>query len=236
MADNYTQLNPGIGGDIMDEVSVNYGVAPVTRKRPRVVLTGGTVNSDVEVVSSRPDGSARGLVTRPILDTRVYPGDDVFHYGTVSAVPAGVETTVVTYIVPAESTVFVLGFSASGLFKAKYTLYLDDMARLSGWTTAANLNLQMSFLGLAPPVAESFTIRLSVLHGESGSQTDFSGTILGYEVGNPTPVAPAVPLRAGRSPVSVGSTKVLADGRVITRSEYERSEAMQVRADDLQPE
>lgn len=46
--DTHTILNPGTGGDAMDETSVTYGSAPTTRKRPRVVvgLDDGSLISD----------------------------------------------------------------------------------------------------------------------------------------------------------------------------------------------
>lgn len=63
MSDTYTELNPGIGGDIMDETAVTYGVAPLTRKRPRIVVTGEGIDDIVETVVGVPTGSERGLVT-----------------------------------------------------------------------------------------------------------------------------------------------------------------------------
>lgn len=64
MADDYTVLNPGVGGDVMDETSVTYGSAPFTRKRPRVVITGEGIDDIVDTTTSTPTGFERGLVTR----------------------------------------------------------------------------------------------------------------------------------------------------------------------------
>lgn len=64
MSDAYTELNPGIGGDIMDETAVTYGVAPLTRKRPRVVITGEGLDDIVDTTNLTPTGLERGLVTK----------------------------------------------------------------------------------------------------------------------------------------------------------------------------
>jgi hypothetical protein len=182
MANDYTQLNPGEGGDYMDEVSVTYSTAPQTRKRPRVVLTGPGLDQDAAVTSTTPADNAKGLVTRPIPGNRTFPGTDLVKFGFVMSVPSNVDTTVATYTVPTGKTAFVLGFNGSGLFKARYTLLLDGEEMLQGWTTAANLNIHLDFGGLAPSVAEAGIVQIRVLHGEAGFQTTFSGTILGYLV------------------------------------------------------
>lgn len=64
MSDTYTELNPGTGGDIMDETAVNYGIAPLTRKRPRVVITGEGLDDIVDTTNLTPTGLERGLVTK----------------------------------------------------------------------------------------------------------------------------------------------------------------------------
>lgn len=64
MVDGYTTLNPGVGGDVMDETDVIYGSGPPVRKRPRVVLTGEGADDIVETTDSIPTGYERGLVVR----------------------------------------------------------------------------------------------------------------------------------------------------------------------------
>lgn len=64
MSDDYTILNPGVGGDVMDETAVVYGSAPFTRKRPRVVITGEGLDDIVDTATSTPTGFERGLITR----------------------------------------------------------------------------------------------------------------------------------------------------------------------------
>lgn len=64
MTDGYTTLNPGIGGDVMDETEVEYGSGPLVRKRPRVVITGEGIDDIVDTTDSIPVGYERGLVVR----------------------------------------------------------------------------------------------------------------------------------------------------------------------------
>ena len=62
MTDGYTVLNPGIGGDTMDETEVAYVDAPLVRKRPRVVLTGEGADDIVDTADDLPNSYSRGLV------------------------------------------------------------------------------------------------------------------------------------------------------------------------------
>ncbi|MEI7486258.1 MAG: hypothetical protein WCJ72_02400 [Chryseobacterium sp.] len=64
MTDGYTVLNPGIGGDTMDETEVAYVDVPLVRKRPRVVLTGEGANDIVDTADDLPNSYSRGLVVR----------------------------------------------------------------------------------------------------------------------------------------------------------------------------
>jgi hypothetical protein len=70
MADDYTILNPGVGGDTMDEVGVTFPTAPIVRKRPKVVITGagGTEVDDIaDVTTGTPPPDDYGLVVRPVV-------------------------------------------------------------------------------------------------------------------------------------------------------------------------
>ena len=64
MTDGYTVLNPGVGGDTMDETEVAYVDAPLVRKRPRVVLTGEGADDIVDTADDLPNSYSRGLVVR----------------------------------------------------------------------------------------------------------------------------------------------------------------------------
>lgn len=63
--DGYTELNPGLGGDFLDESEITYGSAPTTRKRERMVIGGDGAPAELAVVTNTaPDGNDYGLVTR----------------------------------------------------------------------------------------------------------------------------------------------------------------------------
>jgi hypothetical protein len=64
MADDYTVLNSGSGGDSMDEEGVTYVSSPTTRKRPRVVIGGSDAAQLAAVSSSDPASTDYGLVVR----------------------------------------------------------------------------------------------------------------------------------------------------------------------------
>lgn len=63
MADTYTTLNPGVGGDKMDETAVVIGGVSV--KRPRVVV-GGDDGELAKIENTTPAENDYGLVTRNI--------------------------------------------------------------------------------------------------------------------------------------------------------------------------
>ena len=177
MTDNYTILNPGVDGDVMDETSVVYGTAPNIRKRPRVVITGENLGEIVPALNSPPTGTEFGLVTRSILSP--YPGTSVTAYNTATLVPTGSETTVTSYIVPASVTFFFIGLISSGNANAFFKLYVDGNPVLAGRTSVANLNLNMTYANAVFTVPEGATISLKVTH-QADVACDFEGTILGY--------------------------------------------------------
>lgn len=177
MTDNYTVLNPGVDGDVMDETGVVYGTAPIIRKRPRVVITGENLGEIVPALNSNPVGSEFGLVTRSILSN--YPGTSVTVFNTTTLVPTSTETTVTTYTVPSSVTFYFIGLISSGNANAVFKLYVDGNPVLAGRTSVANLNLNMTYSYAVFTVPEGSTISLKVKH-EAPVGCDFEGTILGY--------------------------------------------------------
>ena len=77
MTDSFTILNPGVGGDVMDETEVTYATAPLTRKRPRVVITGEGLDDIVDTTTSLPSGLERGLVVREARSGQSVSDDSV---------------------------------------------------------------------------------------------------------------------------------------------------------------
>jgi hypothetical protein len=177
MSDDFTVLNPGVDGDVMDETAVIYATPPTTRKRPRVVLTGEGNGEIVGVTQNHPAGSEYGLITRPILN---YPGTSAVTPGSVTLVPSGAETTVVSYTVPASTVFYFIGVVGSGDINARYRVFIDANLQLTGVTSVANPTLNLSFP--IPPFTATAgqTIFFKVTHYAAGLQGNFDGTILGY--------------------------------------------------------
>jgi hypothetical protein len=177
MADDYTILNPGVGGDVMDETLVVYPSAPTNRKRPRVVITGEGIDDIVPAQIIPTDGSEFGLVTRPIVPN--YPGTEANTFGIVSLVLTGIETTVVTYTVPVGKTFYFIGLNTSGNANALYKLYVDGSVIIAGRSSVANLTLNLTYSYSPIKVVAGDTIAIKVTH-QAGVSCDFEGTILGY--------------------------------------------------------
>lgn len=177
MADDYTVLNPGAGGDVMDESLVVYPSAPTNRKRPRVVITGEGLDDIVPAQTTNPIGDEFGLVTRPIVSS--YPGTEANTYDDVTLVPTSAETTIVTYTVPLGNTFYFIGLNASGNANALYRLYVDGNIVLAARSSVANLTVSLSYAHSPIKVVAGDTISIKVIH-EASVSCDFEGTILGY--------------------------------------------------------
>lgn len=178
MADNFTILNPGEGGSVMDETAVSYPSSPNLRKRPRIVVSGEGKDAIVPALSSNPDGSEFGIVTRPIMG---YPGTSVSAFNLTTLVPANLETTVVNYTVPAGKTFNFIGFAASGNANAFFKLYVSGDIVLAARSSVANLTIQMNYAFSPFQVSEGETILLKAIHCVNSS-CDFEGTILGFNL------------------------------------------------------
>jgi PKD repeat protein len=177
MTDDYTILNPGFGGDVMDETLIVYPTSPTNRKRPRVVLTGEGIDDIVPAQTSPTNGTEFGLVTRPVVPS--YPGIEANLYADVSMVPSGIETTIVTYTVPVDKTFYFIGLNASGNANGLYKLYVDGTSTLAGRTSVANLTLSINYAYSPVKVEAGDTIAIKVTHYASVA-CEFEGTILGY--------------------------------------------------------
>ena len=178
MSSDYTQLNPGVGGDVMDETGVTFPVAPTLRKRPRVVVTGEGVSDIVPAPSTPPAGTEPGLINRPIHSP--YPGTPVASLATVALVPSSSETTIASYTVPVAQTFYFLSFVCSGDIHGLFKLYVDSTAVLSARTSVAAPTAQVGFPYAPFTAAAGQTVRLKVTHYASGLQGNFEATIVGY--------------------------------------------------------
>jgi len=179
MADDFTILNPGVGGDVMDETLVVYPTSPTNRKRPRVVITGEGIDDIASAINTPPDGSEIGLVTRPIVPN--YPGIENNVFDSATLVPTGSETTIASYTVPLGENYYFIGLVASGNANALYKIYVDGDPVLAGRTSVANLTLSLSYSFSPLKVGEGLTISLKATH-QAGVACDFEGTLLGYNL------------------------------------------------------
>ena len=179
MSDDYTQLNQGMGGDVMDETGVRYPSGPPVRKRPRLVLTGEQAAEIASVANHAPVGDEYGLIVRNIPSP---PGTSVIHYGEITAVPSHAEISTISYTVPPGMVFSFTGFTASGQFACKYKIYLNTNVIFCSRTTAADLNSIISFQNAVLPFPENTIISLRVTHSEDGFQGEFEGTLLGHNL------------------------------------------------------
>lgn len=180
MADEYTTLNAGSGGSVMDETGITYPSSPTTRKRPRVVIAGENIDDIAPVSNTAPSSTDRGLVVRPVPDT-TGPGEaNVVNQQSVTLVPSNVETTVSQYIVPAGKSFYVTSWYFSGDVNAKYFLYINDELQVVMRTTVAQISGDSHFHVIRPSASESQTVKVTVQHAASGIQANFDATIMGY--------------------------------------------------------
>lgn len=178
MSSDYTQLNVGTGGDVMDETGVTYVSTPTLRKRPRVVITGEGQTDIVTTPSTPPVGNEVGIVNRPIHSP--YPGTSVATLSSVTLVAANSETTVASYTVPVGMTFYFLSFVGCGDVHALYKLYHAGTAIFSARSSVAMPTAQVGFPYAVFTAAAGETVVLKVTHFVSGVQGNFDGTIVGY--------------------------------------------------------
>ncbi len=185
MADGFVILNPGVGGEIMDEEVVGpYSSSPTFRLRSRVVVTGVNVGDIAQVIDVPPADDACGLCVRPIFDPDGIvpiglPGTSIITFGTVSLVPASIDTTVVSFIVPLAQTFNIVGFVGTANVASEYFLKVDAVTKIPARTSGANLTADISFKLAHPLATAGQTVALIVNHS-AGVPGEFNGTILGY--------------------------------------------------------
>lgn len=124
MADDYTVLCPGSGGDNVDVESVTYGVAPTTRKRSRIEVCGAAQTEVARVQNTATTGTEYGLVTRPIQNL-----------GTFSNKGASVGTSAAQ--INSGSVATNLGVQVKASNANTGTVYLGSSSSVTAGTSAA---------------------------------------------------------------------------------------------------
>jgi hypothetical protein len=191
MSDTYTQLNVGVGGDFMDEEEVTYPLSdpPTIRKRPRIVLYGVNEGELLAYLSSPPVGDELALVVRSIpsgIQATSLPGTPFNLWQQVSLVPQGTETTIISHTVSAGSSLYLLGFVASGSAAGLYRVYIGTppfvfptSVVLSGRASTAMPTINLDFKTAVQVVSPGQTVAVRVTH-YAPSGADFEGNIIGY--------------------------------------------------------
>lgn len=177
MADDFTQLNKGVNGDIMDETGNDFPTSPTRRKKPRVVVTG---EGREEIVAAPKDtmvGDEYCLAVRPIQE---YPGIQVTAFNQATLIPVGVETTITSFVVPTNRKFFVTGFAVSADLTGLFKLYSDGVAIMAARTSVAEPTYTIHW-PIAPFwVPEGKTVEVKLTHYATGLSGNAEGTIFGY--------------------------------------------------------
>lgn len=134
MSDDYTRLNPGAGGDLMDEEGVDYGSE--IRKRPRVVIGGKLPAELITPINANPAGTEWALPVRQVGSiASVTLGAGSAAIGTVTALEAPATVISATGAGGAALTLTLPG--ETGKFHYIYSLHLvmySTAARTGGAT------------------------------------------------------------------------------------------------------
>lgn len=179
MSNQFTELNLGSGGSIMDETGVAYGASPVLRRRSRLIITGEGIDDICQVKNTSLDGTEYGLVVRSLPSC---PQNLVLEYNTDNAVVDNSETTLVSYAVPSGSSLYFTGLVCHGDVPAVIRIYVDGNRKLSFRTVSSAPSVSQNF-SMPPFVApDGSTVTLKVIHYISGVTGEFEGTILGYTI------------------------------------------------------
>lgn len=189
--DGYTELNPGSGGNVLDETIVSYPTDPMERRRERVQIGGCLAEQLAEVFDSPPSSTDYGLVVRPIHDGQKLtvglelPGDEVHVCDLVTLVGVSTETTIASYTVPVGKTFHAIGWVASGDVDAVYRFYIDGALQMVARSSVAMPTVKMSFFLAAPTGTAGQTVSITGFHtakSQSGGviTAQFDATILGY--------------------------------------------------------
>jgi hypothetical protein len=188
---NFTQLNVGEQGSIMDETAVDYGdVAPVAnpyplspgspvyRRRSRIVLAGQGLYEICNVSNANLDGNEYGVAVRPIVRAYANP---INYFDEALNVSPNTPTNIATYTVPASTIFSFQGFKVSGDLNAKFTVIVDGNPLYTIRTTSANLDGFLYFNTPAFELISGSFVTIQVLYYNNNVITcDFEGTIIGF--------------------------------------------------------
>lgn len=183
MADDFTILNLGVGGDTIDEESITYGSSPFTRKRSRIVIGGSSPLEISRVLNSNPIGTEYSLITRNI-PTEV-PSGVVNYYNTAASV-AQAATATITYTITAGKTFYLKSIIASSSgAPCKVTVDYGPTSPTIvavGFYSASNPFVQINFDQPIPISQATHTVINVRIFNNAGVAQDVYSTINGREV------------------------------------------------------
>jgi hypothetical protein len=188
---NFTQLNVGEQGSIMDETAVDYGDvspivnpyplasgSPVFRRRSRIVLAGQGLYEICNVSNDNLDGNEYGVAVRPIIRAYANP---INEFDNANGIAPNTLTTVVSYEVPSSKVFSFMGCKVSGDVGAKFTVFVDASKVYTLRTTNANLDGIIYFNTPVFEVNAGSVILIQVVYYNNNATTcDFEGTIIGF--------------------------------------------------------
>ena len=106
-------------------------------------------------------------------------------HDSVSGVMEDVETTVVSYVVPAGQTALLLGATGSGDASAEWWIKVDSTIVEYNRTSTSDRNLKVNYNSGSISVAAGSTITLTVKHFEHAQDPhSFAGTLFGLLITN----------------------------------------------------
>lgn len=96
-------------------------------------------------------------------------GDSVNVFGEVD-VPFSAETTVVSFTVPAMQTLNITGFKCWGEYVGEVFLRVDGVQKGGGWSTAAQLVVDESYLDAPIPAMAGQVVTVSIIQYKTATR------------------------------------------------------------------
>jgi len=104
-------------------------------------------------------------------------GTPVNVFGEVD-VPYATETTIVSYTVPAGKTLNLTGAMCWGEYVGEVFIRVDGVQKGGGWTTAAQITLDVDFDGAPVVAVAAQVVTVSIIHYKTATR-HFKANILG---------------------------------------------------------
>lgn len=142
MTNEFTVLNIGVGGSVMDETGIVYsGALYEDRRRARVVIAGDDIDKLADIRNIGVTGNEYAMTTRNIpawYQTLTYS------YGNANISKNDAETEVLNYTVPSGQTFFFTGLNCSADTVGVFRSYIDGNQFTQLRNNITNLNATMN--------------------------------------------------------------------------------------------